>query len=158
MHQRVCLRINFNLQVGASVMVFRNLRHPELLNGKMFVVKRHTTRHLEVVGVDENGAGRSSHTLHRIDFHFEFSDMKVTRRQFPVRLAFSSTVNKEQGQTLRKLVVDLRFTRTVVCGAVEIRKVFRDASLTPGRRKSYSISYCARHASGTRLSDLERGN
>ena len=96
------------LKVGAPVMVIRNVRHPDLLNGKMFVVKRHITRLLEVVEVDENGAGRSSHMLHRIDFQFAFSDMKVTRRQFPVRLAFSATVHKGQGQTLGKLFVDLR--------------------------------------------------
>ena len=67
------------LKVGAPVMVIRNMRHPDLLNGKVFVVKRHPTRLLEVVEMDENGAGRSSHMLHRIDFQFEFSDMKVTR-------------------------------------------------------------------------------
>ena len=34
--------------------------------------------------------------LHRIDFQFEFSDIKVLRRQFPVRRAFSTTVHKAQ--------------------------------------------------------------
>ena len=46
--------------------------------------------------------------MHRIDFQFEFSDIKVLRRQFPIRLAFSATVHKAQGTTLFKLVVDLR--------------------------------------------------
>ena len=96
------------LKVVAPVMVIRNVRRPDLLNCNMFVVKRHTTRLLEVVEVDENGARRSSHMLHRIDFQFSFSDMKATRRQFPVRLPWSATEHNGQGQSLVKLVFHIR--------------------------------------------------
>lgn len=33
---------------------------------------------------------------------------KLQRRQFPVALAFSMTINKAQGQSLRKVGLDLR--------------------------------------------------
>ena len=99
--------LELQLKVGALVMVIRNVRHPELRNGKMCVFKRPFTRLSEVVEVDENGVGRNSHMLHRIDLQFNFSDMKVTRRQFSVQRTFGATVNKGQGQSLRNLAVDL---------------------------------------------------
>ena len=85
------------LKLAAHVMVIQNVRHPDVLIGKMSVVKRHNTRCFEVVEVDEDCAGRGSYMLHRINFKFGFSDMTVTRRQFLVLLAFSATVHEGQG-------------------------------------------------------------
>ena len=58
--------------------------------------------------IDDDGSVVSNHALHRINFQFSFADVKVTRRQFPVRLAFCATVHKSQGQKLKKIVVDFR--------------------------------------------------
>ena len=96
------------LKIGVPVMVIRNVLHPYLVNGAIFVVKKITRRVLHVAELGRDGDVVDTHMLHRIDFQFEFSDVKVTRRQFPVRLAFAATVHKGKGQTLRQVVVDLR--------------------------------------------------
>ncbi len=46
----------------------------------------------------------------RINFVFKprNSPVKLLRRQFPLRLAYSLTYNKSQGQTLDKVGLDLR--------------------------------------------------
>lgn len=94
------------LKIGAPLMVIRNVVHPKIVNGKLFVLKRSTTRALYVESVD--GDERETFVLHRIKFQFNFHGVKITRMQFPVRLAFAGTVHKAQGQTLAKVVVDLR--------------------------------------------------
>ena len=99
---------NLILKKGVPVMVIRNVLHPHLVNGKIFIVTGHSRRCLFVKQIDSDGRTISRHALHRIDFQFTFSDVKVTRRQFPVRLAFAATVHKAQGQTLKKVVVDFR--------------------------------------------------
>lgn len=44
--------------------------------------------------------------LRLINFQFAFADVKVILRQFPMLLALSGTVQKSQGLTLAKVVVD----------------------------------------------------
>lgn len=99
---------HLKLKIGAPVMVIRNVLHPHIVNGKMFVVKSHTRRCLCVTQIDKDGREGSTYTLNRIKFQFSFHGVSITRKQFPVRLAFSGTVHKSQGQTLDKIVVDLR--------------------------------------------------
>ena len=79
-------------------MVIRNVLYPHLVNEKMFVVKKFTRKMLVITTRLDDGTYLNE-LLHRIDFQFDFSDFKGTRRQFPVRLAFSATVHKAQGQT-----------------------------------------------------------
>jgi hypothetical protein len=92
------------LKIGAPVMIIRNVCHPHLVNGRVLIVKRFTTRCIFL------GLPGTPHAfvIHRIDFLFYFNGMRVRRRQFPVRLAFASTVHKSQGRTLSRVVLDLR--------------------------------------------------
>ena len=96
------------LKVGIPVMMIRNVLHPHLVNGKMYVVKRVTPGLLLLSTTPGDRPSSKKFVVHRIDVQFEFSDIKVLRRQFPVRLALSATVHKAQGITFSRLVVDLR--------------------------------------------------
>jgi PIF1-like helicase len=91
------------LKIGAPVMIIPNVCHPQLVNGRVLIVK-FTTRCIFL------GLPGTHHAfiLHRIDFLFYCNGMRVRRRQFPVRLAFASTVHKSQGRTLSRVVLDLR--------------------------------------------------
>lgn len=47
---------------------------------------------------------------------------RLKRRQFPIRLAFAMSINKAQGQTLKKVGMDLQrdvFTQTIIRSTVE---------------------------------------
>ena len=82
--------------------------HPSLVNGAMFVVKSFNRNVLCISTVPTDNTPPQTFLLHRIDFQFDFRDFKVTRRQFQIYLAFSATVHKAQGQTLQRLLLDLR--------------------------------------------------
>ena len=97
---------NLILKIGVPVMVIRNVLHPHLCNGKMYVVKKFSRRVIVLSTHLEDHPDAQTFLLHRIDFQFDFADLKVTRRQFPVRLAFAATMHKGQGKTLDKLVID----------------------------------------------------
>ena len=96
------------LKIGVPVMVIRNVLHPYLVNGAMFVLKSFKRNVLCISTVRTDSTPPQTFPLHRIDFQFDFPDFKVTRRQFPIRLAFSATVHKAQGQTLQRLLLDMR--------------------------------------------------
>ncbi|KAI0559821.1 helicase [Gracilaria domingensis] len=95
-------------EVGVPVIVVRNVLHPHLVHGKMFVVTGVSRRCVRIAEMNSDRQLTQNHVLHRIDFKFEYIGIKVRRRQFSIRLAFAATVHKSQGQTLRKMVIDFR--------------------------------------------------
>lgn len=109
------------LKIGFPVMIIRNFLHPRLLNVKIFVVKHITKRLLYVSIIPDQSVRPESHSLHRMDFNFDFSDVSVSKRQFPTRPAFSSTVHKNSisGTKLcgRWCVIPLLLSWTSVCGS-----------------------------------------
>lgn len=90
------------LKVCVPVMVTRNALHPHLLNGKLFVISGIERRILKISEMDKKGNLMRHFVIHRIYFIFEFSEVKVKRRQFPVKLAFAATVPKSKARHVQK--------------------------------------------------------
>ena len=92
------------LKLGAPIMILRNLNVGSgLCNGTRLIVKKLTSRC--IVGEIVSGPHKGSvHLIPKIDLSPPDTDtsipVPITRRQFPVTLAFAMTINKSQGQTL----------------------------------------------------------
>ncbi|XP_043224657.1 ATP-dependent DNA helicase PIF6-like [Amphibalanus amphitrite] len=99
------------LKPGMPVILLRNIDPARgLCNGtRLLVVAVHGGRLLEATVACGSAAGRRvlipRLTLQPPDDAFPF---EWRRRQFPVRPAFALTINKAQGQTLRRVAVLLR--------------------------------------------------
>ena len=95
------------LKVGIPVMVIRNLA-PGIANGTRLIIKRMLTKCFETVIATGPRKGQIfivpmiSLTPNDTGLPFEF-----TRRQFPVKLCLSITINKSQGQTLKAVGLHL---------------------------------------------------
>ena len=101
-----------HLKPGCPLILLRNLSPARgLCNGTRLILTRMSTRVLEVkiIGGDHHGKTefipRITLTPTEDEANFSF---QLKRRQFPVRLAFSVTINKAQGQSVEHVGVDLR--------------------------------------------------
>lgn len=98
------------LKVGTPVLLLRNLCPAEgLCNGTRLVVtglRQHCIQ-ARILGGDHDGQFR---TIPRIKLAGtdESLSVSLTRKQFPVRLAFAMTINKSQGQSFHTVGLDLR--------------------------------------------------
>lgn len=90
-------------KIGIPVMVIRNVLHKHLVNGAMFVPKSFKQNFLCIATVPRDNTPLQTFMLHQIGFQFDFRDFKAIRRQLPIRVAFSATMHKTQGQTLHLL-------------------------------------------------------
>ena len=94
------------LKVGAKIMVLRNLSPKDrLVNGTTAIVRAIKTTWLRVETADGQ-----HHVIPRINFKIDVKKCGyvVSRRQFPVRLAYAKTIHKAQGSTLESVGLDLR--------------------------------------------------
>lgn len=98
-----------NLKVGSVIMLLRNLFVASgLCNGQRLIVRELKDNLIRASILVGQYAG-SDVWIPRINMDSDRKDLpfKMSRRQFPVRLFFSMTVNKAQGQTLERVGINL---------------------------------------------------
>ncbi|XP_035231014.1 ATP-dependent DNA helicase pif1-like [Stegodyphus dumicola] len=98
-----------NLKLGVIVMLLRNLNPSAgLCNGTRLIVKRIMQNVLDCEVISGQNAG-SRVFIPRVELSPSDSNLpfQLKRRQFPIRLAFCMTINKSQGQTLKKVGIYL---------------------------------------------------
>lgn len=102
------------LKVGAICTIQRNLNIEKGLVKNARVIIRQLNRHsIKVAVLQRSNVTHSDleeYPLLRINFEFNpnCSSWTITRKQFPLRLAYATTFNSCQGLTLDCMVIDLR--------------------------------------------------
>ena len=97
---------NLILKVGAPIMMLRNIRPPQLVNGTRMSVKACRQSSIEAIILSGTYKGETVH-IPRIPIEPNDCPIRFTRTQFPVRLAFAMSINKSQGQTLKVVGLQL---------------------------------------------------
>ncbi|KAL2901227.1 ATP-dependent DNA helicase PIF1 [Bienertia sinuspersici] len=98
-----------DLKVGAPVILLRNMNQSiGLCNGTRLIIKKLGYRVIEAQVITGPRSGDSV-LIPRIDLlpSEKKIDVQLKRRQFPLKLAFSMTINKSQGQTLNTVGIFL---------------------------------------------------
>ncbi|GBN32200.1 hypothetical protein AVEN_222476-1 [Araneus ventricosus] len=98
----------FNLKPGCIIMLLRNLAPTKgLCNGTRLIVTKLQRNIIEAKRI--GSANGETYFMPRIPLIPSDSNMpfKFKRKQFPVRLAYSMTINKAQGQTFEKICLML---------------------------------------------------
>ncbi|XP_008181178.1 uncharacterized protein LOC103308839 [Acyrthosiphon pisum] len=101
---------NLQVKVGSIIIMLRNLNPPKLCNDTRLSIKKLMNNALQSKIIKGNFKGEEV-LIPRIsiiptDIPFQFK-----RIQFPVRLAFATTINKSQGQSLeckRKMITNVQ--------------------------------------------------
>jgi hypothetical protein len=102
-----------HLKAGCPIILLRNLAPAAgLCNGTRLVVTRMSSRVIEarIIGGDHDGelAFIPRIALYPDSDSANELSIRLRRRQFPIRLAFSLTINKAQGQSVKWVGLDLR--------------------------------------------------
>jgi hypothetical protein len=98
------------LKIGVPIIILRNLDAQHgVCNGSRAVVTKLCSRVIEARLLGGHHAGKTVFiprlTITPSDLQLPF---QLSRRQFPVRLAFAMTINKSQGQSLDVIGLDFR--------------------------------------------------
>jgi hypothetical protein len=98
------------LKIGCPVMVLKNLDAANgVCNGSRGILTRFGNRVLEVRLLTGQHAGKTVFIPRVANQPGEDENaFRFTRRQFPIRVCFSMTINKSQGQSVKFVGLDLR--------------------------------------------------
>lgn len=94
-----------NLKIGAVVMLLRNMNPSKgLMNGTRMKVLRMMDRVIMVELLTGTNVG-STHFIPRIKLIPSDATLpfEMSRTQFPIKLAYAMTINKSQGQSLKRI-------------------------------------------------------
>ena len=96
------------LKMGVPVMILRSLDPPNITNGTRCVIYKMFPNVLEVTLLNGPAAGYNAF-IPRIPLTPSDTDLpfKFSRLQFPIRLCFSMTINKAQGQSFKQIGLNL---------------------------------------------------
>jgi hypothetical protein len=93
------------MKAGAKVMFMSNMSRKEaMMNGSQGIVLAIHSNFLITVLLVPSGEVVS---VRRRSYHWWNDGVRMKRVQFPLKLSYAMTINKSQGQTLRRVVVDL---------------------------------------------------
>lgn len=101
-----CSKHVLELKVGVPIIILRNLNPPKLVNGTRLRVDQLLPNVISGTILTGIGKGEKAY-IPRIPLTPNEDWIRFKRIQFPVRLAFSMTINKAQGQTLQTFGVNL---------------------------------------------------
>ena len=101
---------HLKLKKGCPLMLLRNMdQNSGLCNGTRMILLDIKSRVLQCCILGGKHAGKIVFIPHiTLQPSNEDLPFSLSRRQFPVRLAFSMTINKSQGQSLHHVGIDLR--------------------------------------------------
>jgi len=101
---------HLKLKLGCPIILLHNLDPQRgLCNGSRGVLTRMTDRVMEIRLINGSHAGET-HFIPRIKLISQEADIPfpLCRQQFPVKLAFSKSINKSQGQSLQYVGLDFQ--------------------------------------------------
>ena len=122
------------LKVGAIIMLLRNLDiRNGLCNGTRLIVRRLHNHVIDAEVISSTHSGQRV-LIPRIKLAPSDANLPfvLARRQFPIRLAYSMTINKSQGQTFRRVGIYLPapvFTHGQLYVAFSRARSFNDVSV-----------------------------
>jgi hypothetical protein len=102
---------DLHLKVGAVCSIMRNLSSAKgLVKNQRVEIIAMRARYIEVRLLNRGHRPDATHCIPRIIFDFKpsFVSYTVRRRQFPLRLAYSTTFNSCQGLTFDHVAIDAR--------------------------------------------------
>ena len=97
-----------SLKIGAPIILIRNINPPRMCNGTKLTVKKKKLMLKVIEAAILNGKSKGDVLIPGLPVIPTHMPFEFKRLQFHVRLAFSMTINKAQGQSLQMCRLNLQ--------------------------------------------------